>query len=164
MRTVRAAVLLAAGLVCGCGSTQQVTFRSPPASELVLSDPDGLEVARVTFPGNAVLPQNASPGDELSHPVAGQLRINDLIEEARVPSNARSYLVSTDGGVSVKVRGFWQAFTYDATPRDLLVTHFVDVSTDSLLLLLGGQPIELEGKSPSGKPVWKLTLGLDVGG
>lgn len=157
-------LLAAAALLAGCGSTQQVTFRSPPASELVLSDPDGLEVARVTFPGSATLPQFASPGDELTHPLTGRLRINDLVEEARVPSSARSCLVPVDGGVAVKVRGYWQAFAYDRTPRDDLATHFVDVSTDALLQLLGGQPIELEGKSPSGKPVWKLTLGLDVGG
>lgn len=154
---------LAALLLTGCGTTQKITFRSPPASWLVLSDPEGQELGRVTFPGDLVLPQFASPGDEPSWPLRGHLRVNELIEEARVPSRGRPFLHPDQGGVGINVRGWWQVFEYEKTSRDELAVLTVDVGTDALLQLLEGQPVELEGKSPSGKPVWKLWLGLETG-
>jgi hypothetical protein len=148
--------------LAGCGTTHELNFRSPPGSWLALEDPDGQELGRVTFPGKLVLPQQASPGDAPTHPLRGHLRVNELIEEARIPSQARPYIHPDQGGAGINVKGWWQLFTYDRTPRDELAVHSVDVSSDALLELLRGQPVELEGKSPSGKPVWRLMLGLDV--
>lgn len=163
MKAVWLAMAVAVLSATGCGTTHKLTFRSPPASWLVLSDPEGQELGRVTFPGDLVLPQFASPGDEPTHPLRGHLRVNELIEEARVPSRARPYLHPDQGGVGITVKGWWQVFEYEKTSRDELAVQYVDVGTDALLQLLEGHPVELEGQSPSGKPVWKLWLGLETG-
>jgi hypothetical protein len=92
--------------------------------------------------------------------VTGAIRVNDLVEAAAVPSKARSYLVERDDGVEVKVTGLYQVFSYDATRVDLLTKHDVDIDRAQLIELLSGQPLELNGKTKSGKPVDRLVLGL----
>lgn len=153
-----------AWVLTGCGATTtKLTFRSPPASWLVFSDPEGQELGRVTFPADLALPQLASPEDAPSYPLTGHLRVNELIEEARVPSSARPFMVPDQGGVGIKVKGFWQVYGWERTAREELAVNYVDVSTDVLLQLLEGKAVEVEGKNTAGKPIWKLFLGLETG-
>ena len=147
--------------LCGCGvQNSSIQFRSPPGSSLTFQNAAGADVARVTFPGEVSLPQSDTPGSEPKLTLTGSIRVNDLVEAAAIPSKARGYLREGEGGVDVRVQGLYQVFSYDASRTDLLTKHDVDIDRAQLLELLSGRPLEVSGSSRSGKPVYRLVLGL----
>lgn len=149
-------LLLAVG--CSAPAVSTVNFRSPPGSELVFQDEDGLGVATVTFPASLELIQFASAGDE-GRPFKGTLRVNGLVEEERIPSKARSILVEGEGGVDIPVKGWYRVFERETGETESLTVHPLEVSTEQLLLIMQGKPAQI---SAGEEGVLQLQVGLDL--
>ncbi len=159
--TRRLLVLVTALLTLGCSSTSVsiVSFRSPPGSELSFKDEQGLAAGSVVFPGNLELAQFAAKGDDFKRLFTGRLRVNELVEEELVPSEARSLLVEGEGGVDIPVKGFYRVFSRSMSTEEKLSTYPVEVSRKQLLRLLTGKAVTI---SADEKGVLDMTVGLDL--
>ena len=144
---------------CAAPSSTKLSFRTPPGSELTFQK-DALVAGRVTFPENLELEQFVAPGGEARREVSGTLRVSELVEREAIPSTARSLLVESEGGVDVKVKGFYRVYERAVSSEEALNTYAVDVSRQQLQRLLSGKATAVEVED-GGSEVFELILGLD---
>ncbi len=161
MNALRSLVLVPALLCLGCAAppVSLVSFRSPAGSQLSFVDDDGQFAGRVLFPGNVKLSQFAAAGDEPTRSFKGTLRVNELVEEERIPKKVRSLLKDGEGGVDIPVKGFYRVFERAESTQESLSVYPVDVSRKQLLQLMDGKEITITAEEAG---VLDLNMALDL--
>lgn len=161
MNPLRSALLVSVLLALGCSSpsVSVVRFHSPPGSQLVFQDEAGLAVGSVVFPGNVEFAQFSAGGDEGQRPFSGKLRVNGLVEEERIPAEARALLVEGEGGVDIPVKGYYRVFERAGGVEESVSTYPVEVSKSQLLLIMNGKAVTVSAETGG---VVDLIVGLDL--